>query len=70
MPVSKSAAAAHAPSAGSSAAKADWRAQRLDHLRSLIQAAAPEATEEAKWKKTHQSGGGADLVRPRLDLHG
>jgi hypothetical protein len=57
MPVSKSAAAAHVRSTGSSAAKPDWRAQRLDHLRSLIQAAAPEATEEAKWKKPTNPAG-------------
>ncbi|MBB3196463.1 DUF1801 domain-containing protein [Roseateles terrae] len=57
MAVSKSAASTHAKAAGPSAAKADWRAQRLDHLRSLIQAAAPDATEEAKWKKPTNPAG-------------
>ncbi len=38
-------------------AASDWRARRLDHIRSLIRSAAPEATEEAKWKKpTNPSG--------------
>ncbi len=47
------------PSAQAPAARADrdWRAQRLDHIRSLIQAAAPEAIEEAKWKKPTNPAG-------------
>ena len=30
---------------------ADWRATTLSHIRSLIKSAAPQAVEEAKWKK-------------------
>lgn len=36
---------------------ADWRADLLTRVRALIMKAAPEATEEARWKKpTHPSG--------------
>lgn len=35
----------------------DWRAERLDRLRALIEQAAPEAVEEAKWKKPSNPAG-------------
>ncbi len=38
-------------------AKADWRAARLTKVRSLIEKAAPQATEEAKWKKPSNPSG-------------
>jgi hypothetical protein len=52
MAVSKS-----APAASSGSAAPDWRARRLQQLRALIQAAAPDATEEAKWKKPTNPAG-------------
>lgn len=35
----------------------DWRAERLELVRSLIKKAAPHATEEAKWKKPSNPAG-------------
>jgi hypothetical protein len=35
----------------------DWRSQRLNELRTLIQQAAPGAVEEAKWKKPSNPAG-------------
>lgn len=35
----------------------DWRAERLEFVRELIKQAAPDATEEAKWKKPANPGG-------------
>ncbi|MEQ1490771.1 MAG: DUF1801 domain-containing protein [Terricaulis sp.] len=39
------------------AAKADWRAETFARLRDIIEAAAPEATVEAKWKKATNPAG-------------
>jgi hypothetical protein len=36
---------------------ADWRAETVDRIRELILDAAPEATEEAKWKKASNPDG-------------
>ncbi len=35
----------------------DWRAQTLVRIRAMIEDAAPEATEEAKWKKPSNPAG-------------
>ena len=35
----------------------DWRADKLDHIRRLIQQADPEAVEERKWKKPSNPAG-------------
>ena len=35
----------------------DWRQQTLERIRSLIQEAEPDVTEEAKWKKASNPGG-------------
>ena len=35
----------------------DWRAERIDEVRALIVKAAPEATEEMKWKKPSNPSG-------------
>lgn len=35
----------------------DWRAERLNEIRALINQAAPEATEEQKWKKPSNPSG-------------
>jgi hypothetical protein len=35
----------------------DWRTDRLELVRELIKQAAPEATEEAKWKKPSNPAG-------------
>ena len=39
------------------AAAADWRAELLTSVRALIMKAAPQATEEAKWKKPSNLSG-------------
>jgi hypothetical protein len=39
------------------AAAADWRAELLARVRSLIKKAAPQATEDAKWKKPANPSG-------------
>lgn len=39
------------------AAASDWRRETLARVRELIEAAAPEATEEAKWKKAANPAG-------------
>jgi hypothetical protein len=38
-------------------ARSDWRAQTLARVRALIAEAAPEAVEEAKWKKPTNPAG-------------
>ncbi|HLO64604.1 MAG TPA: DUF1801 domain-containing protein [Azonexus sp.] len=35
----------------------DWQAERLDRVRALIRQAAPDAAEEAKWKKPSNPAG-------------
>jgi hypothetical protein len=35
----------------------DWRAERIDRVRMLIRQAAPDAVEEAKWKKPTNPAG-------------
>ncbi len=40
-----------------SAPHGDWRSERLDRVRTLIRQAAPEAREEAKWKKPSNPAG-------------
>lgn len=40
-----------------SVAATDWRAERLGIIRTLIRQAAPQATEEAKWKKPSNPSG-------------
>ncbi len=35
----------------------DWRAATLDHIRSLVRAADPNAVEEQKWRKPSNPGG-------------
>lgn len=40
-----------------SAAATDWRAERLEAIRALIRQAAPQVTEEAKWKKPSNPSG-------------
>lgn len=35
----------------------DWRAETLARIRELIQAAAPDAVEEVKWRKPSNPGG-------------
>jgi hypothetical protein len=42
---------------GKPAPSADWRAERLSGLRTLIKQAAPGAVEEAKWKKPSNPSG-------------
>jgi hypothetical protein len=42
---------------GKPASSADWRAERLNGLRTLIKQAAPGAIEEAKWKKPSNPSG-------------
>lgn len=39
------------------AAATDWRAERLGVIRALIKQAAPQVTEEAKWKKPSNPSG-------------
>ncbi len=39
------------------AAAVDWRAELLARVRALIKKAAPQATEEAKWKKPSNPSG-------------
>ncbi|MEQ1820439.1 MAG: DUF1801 domain-containing protein [Terricaulis sp.] len=39
------------------AAKSDWRAETFARVRSIIEAAAPNATVEAKWKKPTNPAG-------------
>ena len=41
----------------SPAAAADWRGELLASVRALIKEAAPQVTEEAKWKKPSNPGG-------------
>lgn len=38
-------------------AQSDWRRATLARVRALIEEAAPEATEEAKWKKANNPAG-------------
>ena len=38
-------------------APSDWRAETLARIRALIQAAAPEAVEEVKWRKPSNPAG-------------
>lgn len=40
-----------------SAAATDWRSERLKAVRALIKQAAPQSTEEAKWKKPSNPAG-------------
>lgn len=40
-----------------SAAATDWRAERLEAIRALIRQAAPQVTEEWKWKKPSNPSG-------------
>jgi len=47
----KAKAASAAPKAG------DWRREALTRLRALIEEAAPDASEEAKWKKASNPAG-------------
>lgn len=42
---------------GKAAPSADWRAQLINEVRSLIKQAAPGAIEEAKWKKPSNPSG-------------
>jgi len=42
---------------GNASSSPDWRSQRLNELRTLIQQAAPGAVEEAKWKKPSNPAG-------------
>jgi len=39
------------------AAKSDWRAETFSRVRAIIEAAAPDATVEAKWKKPTNPAG-------------
>lgn len=39
------------------AAKSDWRAETFARVRAIIEAAAPDATVEAKWKKPSNPAG-------------
>ncbi|MBX3430487.1 MAG: DUF1801 domain-containing protein [Hyphomonadaceae bacterium] len=46
-----------APAKKASSAKSDWRAELFARLRVIIEAAAPDATVEAKWKKPTNPAG-------------
>ena len=46
-----------APAKKGAAAKSDWRAETFARLRAIIEAAAPGATVEAKWKKPTNPAG-------------
>jgi hypothetical protein len=46
-----------APKKAKAPASKDWRREALARIRTLIQEAAPEATEEAKWKKATNPAG-------------
>ncbi len=46
-----------APAKKAAAAKSDWRAETFARLRAIIEAAAPGATVEAKWKKPTNPAG-------------
>ena len=56
MAVKKKTASKKAGSAKKSAAN-DWRRETLSRVRTLIKEAAPQATEEAKWKKPTNPAG-------------
>lgn len=56
MATAKKKAAKKAP-APKAAAASDWRRQTLAHVRAVIEDAAPEAIEEAKWKKPSNPAG-------------
>ena len=55
MAIAKKKAAKQAPMP--KAAAGDWRRQTLARVRTLIEEAAPEAVEEAKWKKPTNPAG-------------
>jgi hypothetical protein len=55
MAIAKNKAAKQAPTP--KAAASDWRRQTLARVRTLIEEAAPEAVEEAKWKKPTNPAG-------------
>lgn len=55
MAIAKKKAAKQAPMP--KAAAGDWRRQTLARVRALIEEAAPEAVEEAKWKKPTNPAG-------------
>ena len=57
MPSKSIAKAAAKKAASKTAAKADWRAETFARLRGIIEAAAPSATVEAKWKKATNPAG-------------
>ncbi len=56
MATAKKKVAKQAPTPKAAAAS-DWRLQTLARVRSLIEEAAPEAVEEAKWKKSSNPAG-------------